>query len=157
MIMVEQRSGSPWLPPRWVIRTAWAVHRGLYKVGGRFTLQRAKPEHWGTMQLTVTGRRTGRERAVIVAYIEEGPTLFTMAMNGWGEGEPAWWLNLQANPDAHVVLPSGEQRAVRARAAVGAEHDRLWALWRETNANLDGFAARRSTPSTVIVLEPRPA
>ncbi|MEU4620342.1 nitroreductase/quinone reductase family protein [Actinoplanes sp. NPDC023801] len=156
--MAEKKPGSLWLPPRWVIRTAWAVHRAMYKVsGGRVGLQRARPDQWGTLRLAVTGRRTGRERAVIVAYLEDGPNLFTIAMNGWGEGEPAWWLNLQANPDAHVVLPGGAQRDVRARAARGDEHDRLWALWRETSATLDGFAARRTTPTTVVVLEPRPA
>jgi hypothetical protein len=39
-----------------------------------------------------------------------------MAMNGWADGEPAWWLNLQAHPDASVDLADGS-RAVRARAA----------------------------------------
>jgi deazaflavin-dependent oxidoreductase (nitroreductase family) len=156
--MEDKSPKSPWLPPRWVIRTAWAVHRAMYKVGGgRFALQRAKPTKWGTMSLTVTGRRTGRQRTVILAYIEDGADLFTLAMNGWGEGEPAWWLNLQADPDAHVVLPGGAQREVRARAAEGAEHDRLWRLWGRTSPDLDGFAARRSTPTTVVVLEPRPA
>jgi hypothetical protein len=36
--------------------------------------------------------------------------------NGWGEGEPAWWLNLQANPDVRVDLPDGP-RLVTGRAA----------------------------------------
>ncbi len=151
----NRQSKGPWLPPRWVIRTAWAVHRGLYRItGGRFALQRAKPQHWGTMRLTVTGRRSGRERPVILAYLQDGPNLSTLAMNGWGEGDPAWWLNLQANPDAHVVWPDGE-RDVRARAAEGAERERLWALWRDTNKDLDAFASRRTTPTAVVILEPR--
>ena len=32
------------------------------------------------------------------------PNLVAMAMNGWGDAEPAWWLNLQAHPDATVDL-----------------------------------------------------
>jgi len=48
------------------------------------------------MRLTTTGRRSGQNRSVILGYIEDGPKLVTLAMNGWGEGEPAWWLNLQA-------------------------------------------------------------
>lgn len=39
-----------------------------------------------------------------------------MAMNGWADAEPAWWLNLQAHPDVTVDLPGGS-RAVHARAA----------------------------------------
>jgi deazaflavin-dependent oxidoreductase (nitroreductase family) len=68
------------------------------------------------MHLTTVGRRTGEERAVILGYFDDGPNLVTMAMNGWGEGEPAWWLNLQAHPEVSVDLPEG-RRTVRGRAA----------------------------------------
>ena len=76
-------------------------------------------------------------------------------MNGWGEAEPAWWLNLQAHPDVTVDLVDG-QRLVRGRAATGDERSRLWARWREIDKNLDGYAARRSSETAVVVLEPRP-
>ena len=153
--MAGKKPGGPWLPPRWVIRTAWAVHRALYTAtGGRFALQRAKPERWGTMRLTVTGRRTGRERSVILAYLEDGPNLFTIAMNGWGEGEPAWWLNLQAHPEARVDMKDGP-RLVTGRAARGEERDRLWQRWREIDKNLDALAARRPQETAVVILEPR--
>ena len=36
--------------------------------------------------------------------LSEGPNLITLAMNGWADGEPAWWLNLQAHPNARVDL-----------------------------------------------------
>lgn len=91
---------------------------------------------------------------MILGYLEDGPNLVTLAMNGWAPAEPAWWLNLQANPDATVVLKDGS-RAVRARAAVGAERDRLWAEYRVVDKGLDGFATRRPTPTAVVVLEPR--
>jgi hypothetical protein len=35
------------------------------------------------------------------------------------------------------------------------EHSRLWGRWRAMDANLDAFAARRSTPTAVVILEPR--
>ena len=60
--------------------------------------------------------RSGIERAAILGYWEDGADLITMAMNGWADPEPAWWLNLQANPDATVDLLDGP-RSVRARAA----------------------------------------
>ena len=40
----------------------------------------------------------------ILGYFEDGPNLVTLAMNGWGAPEPAWWLNLQARPDTVVEL-----------------------------------------------------
>ncbi len=74
-----------------------------------------------------------------------------------GEGEPAWWLNLMAHPEARVGSADGT-RAVRGRAAEGTERERLWARWREFSANrddLDGYAARRLSTTAVVVLEPQ--
>jgi F420H(2)-dependent quinone reductase len=153
---VERRAKTPRLPPRWFIRLAWSVHRGVYRVfGGRVGLWRPRVKGWGTLRLTTTGRRTGRQRSVIIGYFEDGPNLVSLAMNGWGEGEPAWWLNLQTHPDATVVLADG-QRLVRGHAATGHERSRLWARWREIDTNLDAYAALRSSETAVVVLEPRP-
>jgi F420H(2)-dependent quinone reductase len=153
---VEHRAKTPRLPPRWFIRLAWSVHRGLYRVfGGRVGLWRPRANGWGTLRLTTTGRRTGQQRSVIIGYFEDGPNLVSLAMNGWGEGEPAWWLNLQTHPDANVDLVDG-QRLVRGRAATGDERLRLWARWREIDTNLDAYAALRSSETAVVVLTPRP-
>jgi deazaflavin-dependent oxidoreductase (nitroreductase family) len=100
------------------------------------------------------GRRSGQDRAVIVGYLEDGPDLVLLAMNGWGEGEPAWWLNLQADPAATVQLADHPPSRVSAREAHDEERDRLWALWRTVEPKLDEYAALRSTPTAVIVLSP---
>jgi len=145
------------LPPRWFVRTAWAVHRAIYSLtGGRRGLRPATPKQWGMMRLKTIGRRSGKERHVIIGYYEDGPNLVTMAMNGWGKPEPAWWLNLQAHPDTTVELKDG-QRAVHGRAATAEERPRLWARWAEYDGeeNLESWAARRSRETAVVVLEPR--
>lgn len=107
------------------------------------------------MRLTTIGRRTGRERSAILGYYEDGPNLVTMAMNGWADAEPAWWLNLQAQPHATVELKTGT-RSVVGRAAMGEERDRLWARWRSFGDDVDGYATRRSGETAVVILEPRP-
>jgi deazaflavin-dependent oxidoreductase (nitroreductase family) len=76
-------------------------------------------------------------------------------MNGWGEGHPSWWLNLEAHPDAVVRLAGGHARPVRARASAGEERGRLWHRWAAVNPKLDGYAGLRSTETPVVVLEPR--
>jgi deazaflavin-dependent oxidoreductase (nitroreductase family) len=91
----------------------------------------------------------------MVGYFEDGPNVVILAMNGWADGDPAWWLNLQANPNATVDLVNGS-RAVRARAAEGEERTRLWASWRDIDKQLDAYAALRSTETAVVILEPRP-
>jgi len=153
--MSDERTKKARLPPRWVVRFFWFMHRGIYRISrGRFGLRSDKADSWGMMHLTTVGRRSGQERSVILGYFEDGPDLVTMAMNGWAEAEPAWWLNLQAHPDATVDVPDG-RRAVRGRAAVGEERDRLWARWQEIDQNLDAYAERRPTETAVVILEPR--
>lgn len=148
--------GKGRLPPRWFIVTFWHVHRWIVRASGaRKGLWAARPGKWGALRLTTTGRRSGEPRSVIVGYYEDGPNLVTMAMNGWGAAEPAWWLNLQAEPQAVVELAGGQRRDVCGRAALGAERERLWQRWRELDTNLDGYAARRPHETAVVVFEPR--
>lgn len=159
--MTSTTGPAPQVPPRVLVRGFWALHRAAYRVtGGRVGLTRpAADERFGMLRLTTTGRRSGRQRVAMVGYIEDGRDLVTIAMNGWGASEPAWWLNLQAAPDAIVELPDGP-RPVRARAAVGAERDRLWDLLarhRGWGDDLDGLAGRRPGTTAVVVLEPRAA
>jgi deazaflavin-dependent oxidoreductase (nitroreductase family) len=151
---------APRTSPRLFVRIAWVGHRALYRLsGGRIGLQRPKAGgRFGMMRLTTLGRRSGQPRVAIVGYYEDGENLVTLAMNGWADAEPAWWLNLQAQPDTTVDLPGGP-RAVRARAAAGAERERLWARFRDFPGwgdDLDALAASRSTERAVVVLEPRP-
>ena len=108
----------------------------------------------GALRLTTIGRKTGDERNVIIGYIEDGPNLVTLAMNGWDEGHPAWWLNLEEHPDAVFRLAGQHPRPVRARPSPRDERDRLWRCWAAINPDLEAFAARRSTETLVIVLEP---
>ena len=67
-------------------------------------------------------------------------------MNGWAEPEPAWWLNLQAHPEATVELPDGSRARSTARAATGDERERLWARFLDlrSSAFTDANAALRS-------------
>ena len=148
-------TARPRLPPRWFVRTAWAIHRAMYRLtGGRRGLWRPRVGRWGALRLTTVGRRSGKERSAILGDYEDGQNLVTLAMNGWAEPEPAWWLNLQAHPDVSVEL-AGERRAVRGRAADGEERTRLWAKWREMGDDIDGYATRRSSGTAIVVLEPR--
>jgi deazaflavin-dependent oxidoreductase (nitroreductase family) len=109
------------------------------------------------LRLKTIGRRSGKQHCVILAYYEDGSELITLAMNGWANGEPAWWLNLQAHPEAVVDLTNGSL-SVRGRAAFGQERERLWTRWRDygnSKDDLDAYAVLRSSPTAVVVLEPR--
>jgi F420H(2)-dependent quinone reductase len=144
--------------PRWLVRTIWTLHRTAYSItGGRFGLRTPNAGRWGMLRLHTVGRRSGKARVAILGYLEDGRNLVTPAMNGWAEPEPAWWLNLQSNPEATVDLPDG-RRTVTARAAVGEERDRLWRALVDvgSSAYTDANATLRSHETAIVVLEPRP-
>jgi deazaflavin-dependent oxidoreductase (nitroreductase family) len=154
--MSKPAARSPKVPPPWFVHTAWRAHRALYRLsGGRFLWTPSNKRGWGALRLTTTGRRSGQERSVIIGYLEDGPDLVALAMNGWDEGHPAWWLNLEAQPEAVVRLAHQHPRLVRARLAAAGERDRLWQRWVEVDPKLDAYASRRSTETPVVVLEPR--
>ena len=143
--------------PRWLVRTIWMLHRAAYSITrGRFGLRPSHEKRGGMLRLTSIGRKTGKTRVAIVGYIVDGPNIVIPAMNGWADPEPAWWLNLQADPNATVQLPEG-RRVVTARAAVGDERDRLWARFvgLGSSAFNDASAALRSRETAIVVLEPR--
>jgi F420H(2)-dependent quinone reductase len=142
-------------PPRWFVRGAWRAHRTLLRVtADRVGLSTPTPGgKFGMLRLTTTGRRTGRPRAVVLGYIDDGDSHVTLAMNGWAEPDPAWWLNLRANPRATVDLATGSH-PVTARRATGAERERLWAALHDYRGygDLDAFAAGRGRETAVVVL-----
>ena len=153
---IEPVASKPRLPPRWFMRFFWQAHRRLYRVsGGRFGLRRPKPGGYGILCLDTIGRLTGQQHSVMVGYFEDGANFVTMAMNGWGAAEPAWWLNLQAHPavtahlvDGSVTVAGRAAQDERTRATLGSmDPDR------QEPRRL--CRAPRPAETAVVVLEPQ--
>lgn len=105
--------------------------------------------------LTTVGRKTGLTGEIALNCVEDGPDVALVASNNGQDHEPAWWLNLQANPDATVRIGDAV-RAVRARAATPAEHARIWARFVAGEPGYAEYPGRTSRHITVVVLEPHP-
>lgn len=73
-----------------------------------------------TVDLRVAGRRTGRERSVLVGLIEVAGRWYA----GHPNGQADWTRNLAAAGEARVAWPTGVVRPVRAeRLSDGEERD----------------------------------
>lgn len=143
------------MPPAWFKHLFWRGHRLAYRLlGGRVLWTPESKRGWGAMHLTTRGRKSGQDRSVIVGYIEDDSAPVVLVMNGWDEGPPAWWLNLEVHPDAVIRRKGEPQRPVRCRRVEGEERDRLWAMWAQIDKGLDALAESRSTETPVIVFEP---
>ncbi len=142
----------------WIAKTRfWArvgrVHGAIYRwSGGRIGMYAGGLSH---LLLTTVGRRSGAERTVPLTFLRDDDRLVLVASNGGAERHPAWWLNLEAAPNARVRVGS-EEFAVRAAAATGQERDRLWARLTEYNPFYRRYATitARRIPVVVLTREP---
>ena len=75
-----------------------------------------------------------------------------VASNGGAPNHPAWFLNLQANPEADIQV--GRRRfRVRAREVRDAERERLWARIVRINPGYAVYQKRTARQIPVVVLE----
>ena len=136
---------------RLVAKVVAGIHIFLYRqsggrIGGHF---RGGP----VLLLTVTGRKTGRERTTPLLYLEDGGDLVVIAGNGGMDWSPSWWLNLRANPVAEVQV-GRERRTVRAEQADPAERARPWPLMNQIWPGYDGYQQRTARVFPVVKLHP---
>lgn len=75
--------------------------------------------------LTTVGRKTGQNRTQPLYYLEDGERVILVASNAGTERDPAWFLNLQANPQV-IVNINGSEKQMSGRAASAQEKSELW-------------------------------
>jgi deazaflavin-dependent oxidoreductase (nitroreductase family) len=129
------------------------IHRTVFNVSkGRIF---GKAFGMPVVKLVTTGRRTGKERATMLAApIADGDRLVLVASFGGDARHPAWYLNLQANPEVRVTT-AGVTRTMIARTA--SEEERAM-LWPRITSVFDGYAdyqKRTARPIPVVILEPK--
>ncbi len=79
-----------------------------------------------SMELTVTGRKSGLPRTVSLLYVPDGPDTYLLVGSNWGRpGHPAWSANLDAAEHAEIHS-GGEHFKVRVRRLAGPERDSAW-------------------------------
>jgi deazaflavin-dependent oxidoreductase (nitroreductase family) len=97
----------------------------IRRSGGRYRRSRLMAAGQPVLVLTTTGRRSGEERTTTVAYLRHGDEYASAGLNLGGPRDPAWALNLRANPRARIQV-NGRVLEVLAREASGEEAAGLW-------------------------------
>jgi deazaflavin-dependent oxidoreductase (nitroreductase family) len=113
--------------------------------------------HWHgatILLLTTRGRRSGEQRTTPLIHRTDGDRWVIVASKGGAPSNPAWFENLQADPDAEIEVP-GDRIAVRASVAEGEERERLWRLMTEVWPAYDEYQQRTSREIPVVVLARR--
>jgi deazaflavin-dependent oxidoreductase (nitroreductase family) len=77
-----------------------------------------------------------------------------VASNAGHDQDPAWWLNLQAHPDAAVEVGK-DVRQVHARQATPEEAARLYGRFVTGLPQYADYRRRTRREIPVVILEPR--
>ena len=127
---------------------AWLVRRTGGRVGRTFLGVEV-------LVLWTVGRRSGKLRESPMFYLPHGDGFAVVASNAASARPPAWWLNLQAQPDAEALV-GGRTHRVRARRATDAEVTELNPRFSEIYEGYDHYLEIATRELPVVVLEPRP-
>ncbi|NMO04689.1 nitroreductase family deazaflavin-dependent oxidoreductase [Gordonia sp. TBRC 11910] len=99
-------------------------HRLILKVSGNRLL--TTPFGMPTVELHTVGRKSGLARSCyLTSPVNDSSRIVLVASKGGDDRNPDWYRNLQATPDAEIVI-RGERRKVKARTADADEKAVLW-------------------------------
>lgn len=139
---------NPWLAS--FVRGLSRAHAGLYRLlGGVGFLNR------NTLVLRTRGRKTGRETAAPLLYVEDNERLYIVASFGGSDTPPGWYRNLVVHPDVTAEV-GGATRRYRARTLGEDEARPVWpkllAIW----PTYESYQKRTTRVIPIVELAPLP-
>ncbi len=106
-----------------------------------------------TLLLTTTGRKSGNVLTLPLIFGRSGANYVVVASKGGAPTHPAWYLNLQANPEVKVQVKA-EKFTARAHTAEGAERAALWRKMVEIYGPYEQYQTKTDRQIPVVVLKP---
>jgi len=140
--LLVHRLADKWFSPLGV----WALRRSKGGLAAKFKVD--------ALVLTTVGRRSGRTRSVVLQFFPDGEALIVAAANDGGAKHPAWYLNLKANPDAHVEV-NDRRLDVHAEELSSEEAAGWWTRIVARAPDYERYA--RATGRTIPILRLMPA
>ncbi len=109
-----------------------------------------------TLLLTTKGRKSGKLRRTALIYGRSGASYVVVASLGGAPTHPAWYLNLQENPEVALQVGPEDLTAI-ARTANDDEKPALWRMMAEIWPAYDDYQTKTDRAIPVVVLDPVPA
>ena len=124
------------------------LHRYVATDGGNGHEWRGAP----TLLLTTRGRRSGKLRRTALYYGEDEGRYILVGSDGGAPRDPAWCLNVVANP-AVVVQIRDETFAALARLAGPDERPPLWELMTAIFPKYAAYQRKAGREIPVVIVE----
>jgi deazaflavin-dependent oxidoreductase (nitroreductase family) len=102
--------------------------------------------------MNTKGRKTGLPRTNALMHMPYGRDFVVIASNLGVNNNPAWWLNLKADP-VTIIQVGSKHYTVRARDAEGEEREKLWKMMVEKYPDYERYRKGTSRHIPVVILE----
>ncbi|HEY2478592.1 MAG TPA: nitroreductase family deazaflavin-dependent oxidoreductase [Solirubrobacterales bacterium] len=102
--------------------------------------------------LFTKGRKSGEERANALIFEPDGADYLIVASKGGTPEHPAWFLNLEAEPEVEVQV-KGDRFKAHARTATPEEKPRMWKKMTAAWPDYDNYQQGTDRQIPVVVLE----
>jgi deazaflavin-dependent oxidoreductase (nitroreductase family) len=132
---------------------ATRVHTLVYRLSGGLLGSRV-PGGPPMLLLEHVGAKTRKKRTNPLVYLRDGENIVIVASKGGSPRHPAWFHNLQANPDATAQVGS-RRMPVRARVATSEERSALWPEVTKLYRGYEAYQRRTSREIPLVILEPQ--
>lgn len=124
------------------------------------TYRRTGGKKMGTLRgmplllLTTTGRKTGKQRVTPLMYIRDGENYVITASNRGEDKQPAWYVNLRANPQVRIEV-GDKTMDVAAQEANAEEKSHLWPQLVEKAPFFDDYQKKTTRDIPMVILQQR--
>ena len=127
------------------------AHIGAYRrTNGRIG---AKLLWFPAALITTTGRKSGRPRTTPTLYLTDGDRVILPASFGGRDANPAWYLNIESNPQVHVQIRA-QHLDLTARDATDDERKRYWPRLIKMYPPYRGYREATDRVIPMVVCEP---
>jgi deazaflavin-dependent oxidoreductase (nitroreductase family) len=102
--------------------------------------------------LTTTGRKSGQQRTTPLIYQQSGDDYVLVASQGGAPDHPAWFKNIEADPNVEVQV-WGDRFPATARTATPEEKPELWKQMLTVWPDYDAYQGNTDRDIPVVVIE----
>lgn len=111
------------------------------------------PAHTPCLILVTTGRKSGKAQMLPLIYGKDNGKFVIVASKGGAPEHPAWYLNLEADPEVKIQVLDKKYRG-RASTAEGADRERLYAMMAGIYPPYIEYQEKTDREIPVVLIEP---
>ncbi len=119
-----------------------------------FTLMRGRWQGPPTLRLWTRGRKSGRERSVLLLYLDDGHRVVVVASYGGHSEHPQWWKNLLVEPDCRTWSAKRGAEVLVASELEGAEREEVWERLIAMYSPYEAYQQKISRRIPLVALSP---